>query len=790
MLKRFWKMGRQTSAARTGKDNAPPRRYPEPRGGLPAIPPDELVTDQPELTRELAEVVGKPRSEFDELLTPLIANYAAFVHLLPASEAHHHRGPGGLFRHGLEVAVRAGARADRTQFLHYRATTPRQRREEEPRWRMAAIVAGLLHDAAKAASDVRVVAHPDPQGAERLRRQLSDGHKVTEGQTWNPFSLSLHDWLVDLGAERYHIHWVSQRSGRHGQLAPLTLNLLPAATRAYLGEAGPVVPEALAEVLSGGGMGHNILGEIVKNADAESVAGDIKRRGDEGAADGAGRRPLEDQLMDLMQALVRDLWSANEPGSRLFRLDEEGLFVVWPAAGEDIAARARDQGIPGIPTDPMALAEVLVARGKATAWGAQRHAWPIRPACLGSQDPLWALRFTPAERLGEAPALVAGDFGDAVFGEGDEKDSEGAEKDLAPQSDEELRPSDNDGLLAPGGDAPDPADPSFSAEPPAPAEPPQPPPPEEPPDLPTASEPTGPVPPGHLQAAQQDGTQNEGSSQGAKKGTGGPEMQLAELGFVGEVLETLAEDLAEGQTRKWGEHAQDTGDRVILCHPEALKGYGEDTRSLVTELHKHGVIETDPTNPARKVQKAGGFKRALVLTKAASEAFRQATPAAPAAEEPGTSPTTSESEKEPGTGKGQAGVRTETESAEPPGPEPFDSPEGAQSQGIAPEEGADPSAPPTPKAPREGLEGEDLQAEAILSQLPSDVTVHREEDGRLIIPFARSLTRIYEETGISKGRLHFAISSHSEVEVVSRKGREWLIVPEDWLSNLQEESAQ
>jgi conjugal transfer pilus assembly protein TraI len=30
---------------------------------------------------------------------------AAFVHLLPASQAHHHRGAGGMLRHSLEVAL-------------------------------------------------------------------------------------------------------------------------------------------------------------------------------------------------------------------------------------------------------------------------------------------------------------------------------------------------------------------------------------------------------------------------------------------------------------------------------------------------------------------------------------------------------------------------------------------------------------------------------------------------------------------------------------------------------------
>ncbi|MEA1053921.1 TraI domain-containing protein, partial [Lamprobacter modestohalophilus] len=48
---------------------------------------------------------GTPR--WATYIEPVICRYAAFVHLLPASEAHHHCGSGGLLRHGLEVAFRA-----------------------------------------------------------------------------------------------------------------------------------------------------------------------------------------------------------------------------------------------------------------------------------------------------------------------------------------------------------------------------------------------------------------------------------------------------------------------------------------------------------------------------------------------------------------------------------------------------------------------------------------------------------------------------------------------------------
>ena len=39
-----------------------------------------------------------------QYIIPVLENYARFIHLLPASENHHHSDEGGLWRLGLEVA--------------------------------------------------------------------------------------------------------------------------------------------------------------------------------------------------------------------------------------------------------------------------------------------------------------------------------------------------------------------------------------------------------------------------------------------------------------------------------------------------------------------------------------------------------------------------------------------------------------------------------------------------------------------------------------------------------------
>ena len=79
-------------------------RYPPFLQGLPAAPVAQVLATQAALLERLQQTLGFPAPAFDRLVQPALTRYAGWVHLLPASEAHHHRGAGGLLRHGLEVA--------------------------------------------------------------------------------------------------------------------------------------------------------------------------------------------------------------------------------------------------------------------------------------------------------------------------------------------------------------------------------------------------------------------------------------------------------------------------------------------------------------------------------------------------------------------------------------------------------------------------------------------------------------------------------------------------------------
>ena len=78
-----------------------------------------------------------------------------FVQQLPASEAHHHAGAGGLLRHGLEV-VHEALRLRRTVLLPAGAPAEEVARQEDI-WTYATVCAGLLHDLGKPVTDLRII---------------------------------------------------------------------------------------------------------------------------------------------------------------------------------------------------------------------------------------------------------------------------------------------------------------------------------------------------------------------------------------------------------------------------------------------------------------------------------------------------------------------------------------------------------------------------------------------------------------------------------------------------------
>lgn len=373
----FWAKRCQRSPVGEREITAIPR-YPPFLQGLPAAPVAQVLATQSALLERLQQTLGFPAPDFERLVQPALTRYAGWVHLLPASEAHHHRGGGGLWRHGLEVALLVVQSAQGRIFGY--GEPPARRRELEQRWRLAALLAGLCHDLGKPVTDLAVT---------------SD-----HGVTWNPWLEPLSDWLTRAGVSRYFLRW---RQGRYGQHEVATLavvhRILPSSCLAWLAEIEPGLVPALFEALAGMADHANPLVELLAAADRDSVERDLRTWREQAGQTALGV-PVEQYLLDAMRRLLRSgTWTVNVPGARLWMLND-GVYLVWRAAAGDIVELLARDRLAGIPRDPDTLADILLERGLAqpreAPHGRYRY-WRIVPATLakdreGRQPVLYTLR--------------------------------------------------------------------------------------------------------------------------------------------------------------------------------------------------------------------------------------------------------------------------------------------------------------------------------------------------------------------------------------------------------------
>lgn len=338
--------------------------YPDPGAPVPPIPPVQLLETQRVLVNKIHQASTLSHKDFNELIYPALVNYAAYVHLLPASESHHHSDLGGLLRHGLEVCFNAALACEGKIFAfdHWAS----RRDKLVPRWRVCAFLGGLLHDMGKPMIDV---------GAH------ADGAPID----WNPHSGALYDWLVENRIDGYRVHWrPGPRFKRHGMFNSLAVyRIIPKRTLDWIGEdGGQEALDAMVMVLAGGSDPNNPLYSIITEADSNSTARDLRDSRQRLAAQGLGAaRNVANMIVRSIHDLVLDgTIVINKIGSPVWHTDQ-GLFFVYPAAITTAVDHLRAAGEDSMPADITKCLELLHQNGylhaQTTPTGASYLTWKV-----------------------------------------------------------------------------------------------------------------------------------------------------------------------------------------------------------------------------------------------------------------------------------------------------------------------------------------------------------------------------------------------------------------------------
>lgn len=350
---------------------------PAPRGLLPLLLPKDLLTQscRPGLLRQIDRLLSVPRSHLESLFHTTILSYARFVQQLPASEAHHHAGAGGMLDHGLEAVT--NALALRRGYLLPQGAEPECLARSQDLWTYAVFTAALLHDIGKAAVDQRVL--------------LFDARKRSLG-TWDPWQ-----GPMDQRVTWYRVEFVRGRThALHERVAPLlTRFIVPPMGLSWLASDREVLAAWVATI-SGDRDRAGVLGEIISRADGESVARNLGA-GESIRLPTARATPLHEKLLTAMRYLVDEgELPLNRNGAGGWLVGDD-LWLVSKRTADALRAHLIREGHDGIPTRNDRFFDVLQEHGLAISNG-ERAIWHARVAGDGWAHELTMLR-VPVARV-------------------------------------------------------------------------------------------------------------------------------------------------------------------------------------------------------------------------------------------------------------------------------------------------------------------------------------------------------------------------------------------------------
>ncbi|WJW74729.1 MobH family relaxase [Thiohalobacter sp. IOR34] len=402
------------------------RRHVDPpvEGALPVLDAGALLRPHRSQLATIRQLVGVPRAHWVAFYATVFEAYAGFVQQLPASEAHHHAGPGGMLVHGLEV-VREALKLRRGRLLPPGAAAEELAARQDL-WTYATATGALLHDLGKPVTDQRVRLY-DRQG-----REL--GH-------WDP-------WAGPLPAVAgwYRVEFVRERRYRfHERVPPLLVRfILPQRGLSWLA-SDPEVFGAWLAAISGDADRAGVLGELVHRADGLSVASDLA--GVPARMSSARRKPLVARLLTGLRYLLdQGSLPLNRPGAAGWRLDDD-LWLVSKRVLDALREHLSQEGQEGVPTRNDRLMDELQQHGLLTPNG-DRAVWIVQVTTGDWSQQLTVLRF-PLQTLWPDPDARPPVFDGSVAPVGENRDDTTSEDPKSTPGPEPSPPDADDASEAP-----------------------------------------------------------------------------------------------------------------------------------------------------------------------------------------------------------------------------------------------------------------------------------------------------------------------------------------------------
>ncbi len=310
---------------------------------------------------ELRELMGLPEGDWQVCCLDAIRHFAEAVQLAPASEVHHHAFCGGLLVHTLDAAVIA--LKIRRKFSLPAGAGAERVNEAATRWTYGVFCSILLHDPGKVGAGVSLLAKT-PDAVVR----------------WSPLNGSMRRH----GIREYQLSFEKAPYKLHTQVGQaLFTEIIPEPGRRWISADQELLQQLLCAVGDVHGPGSGVLGEILVQADGQSVAKDLGQpKSTVKQTTGAASIALVDKYMRSLRGLVSSgKLTLNKPGAQMFVTRQKhapdaasDVWVLCRAAAEAIVKDLR-AGDATVPSEPARVYDVLQEHGMCITTPSGKAIW-------------------------------------------------------------------------------------------------------------------------------------------------------------------------------------------------------------------------------------------------------------------------------------------------------------------------------------------------------------------------------------------------------------------------------
>ena len=366
-----------------------PSAYPQSHSAIPAASLQTICSRYADQLHELIDALPFSAQQIDAIVMPVLQRVIELIHLLPASEVHHHSGIGGCLLHQLECAIAAIKLIKGRTFRS--GETLEENYHNKSRILLVAVLVALTHDVGKI-FDVRVIDANDHE--------------------WEPEKESLMQWLARLRLKEYFVTWNADRQHKAHQLRSLRLaygRIFTPQLICFL-DAYPH-SRLLCKFDDAVALGVGPFADILRQAEEASIKRDAEvRRHLMGLYAQASSPLIQPMLTAMAENLRQGLWSVNKPAAQVFVTDQGVFLILSEQVVFTVRQRAAEQGVSYLPGTVPGFVRVL-AEGAClqvnhqSPEGAQKYVWGI---CLqfGDVPKLYeCLKLVDGQRLFESGSL-------------------------------------------------------------------------------------------------------------------------------------------------------------------------------------------------------------------------------------------------------------------------------------------------------------------------------------------------------------------------------------------------